>query len=96
MGTTCQKSVYILWPVYMFIQTDVTVSSLSSQQLFNVGQHQAAYAHVVRMLFVGYLISCGTDQVAVAMSISPLIIMPFMLFGGLFLNSGSVIILIQK
>ena len=39
---------------------------------------------------VGYLISCSSPNVDVALAIGPVIIIPFMLFGGFFLNSGSV------
>ncbi|XP_049866741.1 protein white isoform X1 [Pectinophora gossypiella] len=38
----------------------------------------------------GYLISCASSSVSMAASVGPPIIIPFMLFGGFFLNSGSV------
>lgn len=38
----------------------------------------------------GYLISCASSSVSMAASAGPPIIIPFMLFGGFFLNSGSV------
>ncbi|CAH2074508.1 unnamed protein product, partial [Iphiclides podalirius] len=38
----------------------------------------------------GYLISCASTSVSMAASVGPPIIIPFMLFGGFFLNSGSV------
>ena len=38
----------------------------------------------------GYVMSCSVDQLAVLMAITPLIIVPLMLFGGYFLNSEYV------
>ncbi|KAJ6645413.1 Protein white [Pseudolycoriella hygida] len=38
----------------------------------------------------GYLISCASSSTSMALSIGPPIIIPFLLFGGFFLNSGSV------
>nr|QEO19116.1 white [Limnogonus franciscanus] len=38
----------------------------------------------------GYFISCISSSISVALSIGPPIIIPFLLFGGFFLNSGSV------
>ncbi|KAL1138055.1 hypothetical protein AAG570_009750 [Ranatra chinensis] len=38
----------------------------------------------------GYFISCISSSISVALSIGPPIIIPFMLFGGFFLNAGSV------
>lgn len=42
------------------------------------------------MLFPGYLISCASSSISMALSIGPPLIIPFLLFGGFFLNSGSV------
>ncbi|CAH0395501.1 unnamed protein product [Bemisia tabaci] len=38
----------------------------------------------------GYFISCASSNVSVALSIGPPVIIPFLLFGGFFLNVGSV------
>ncbi|XP_037932440.1 protein white-like [Teleopsis dalmanni] len=38
----------------------------------------------------GYLISCGSSSTSMALSIGPPVIIPFLLFGGFFLNSASV------
>nr|QEO19117.1 white [Mesovelia mulsanti] len=38
----------------------------------------------------GYFISCISSSISVALSIGPPIIIPFLLFGGFFLNAGSV------
>lgn len=38
----------------------------------------------------GYLISCVSTNVSMALSIGPPVIIPFLLFGGFFLNTGSV------
>ncbi|XP_031621744.1 protein white [Contarinia nasturtii] len=38
----------------------------------------------------GYLISCCSSSISMALSIGPPLIIPFLLFGGFFLNSGSV------
>lgn len=38
----------------------------------------------------GYLISCASPSVTVALSIGPPLIIPFLLFGGFFLNVGSI------
>ena len=42
------------------------------------------------VLSVGYLLSCVSPNVDVALGIAPVVIIPFMLFGGFFLNSDSV------
>ncbi|KDR20987.1 Protein white [Zootermopsis nevadensis] len=39
---------------------------------------------------LGYLISCVSTSVSMAMAIGPPVIIPFLLFGGFFLNSSSV------
>ncbi|VVD00448.1 unnamed protein product [Leptidea sinapis] len=44
----------------------------------------------VAYYMIGYLISCASSSVSMAASVGPPIIIPFMLFGGFFLNSGSV------
>merc|ERR1712013_856984 len=41
------------------------------------------------VLSVGYLLSCVSPNVDVALGIAPVVIIPFMLFGGFFLNSDS-------
>lgn len=38
-------------------------------------------------LFAGYLISCISNSVSMALSIGPPVVIPFMLFGGFFLNN---------
>ncbi|XP_065217450.1 protein white-like [Planococcus citri] len=38
----------------------------------------------------GYLVSCASPTVTVALSIGPPLIIPFLLFGGFFLNVGSI------
>lgn len=38
----------------------------------------------------GYLISCASASTSMALSVGPPVIIPFLLFGGFFLNSGSV------
>ncbi|XP_014285221.1 protein white [Halyomorpha halys] len=38
----------------------------------------------------GYFISCVSSSISVALSIGPPVIIPFLLFGGFFLNAGSV------
>nr|BBC77943.1 ABC transporter White [Thermobia domestica] len=38
----------------------------------------------------GYLISCVSSSVTMALSIGPPVIIPFLLFGGFFLNTGSI------
>ncbi|XP_075237816.1 uncharacterized protein LOC142334036 [Lycorma delicatula] len=38
----------------------------------------------------GYLVSCVSSSVSVALSIGPPVVIPFLLFGGFFLNAGSV------
>ena len=37
--------------------------------------------------FAGYLISCISSSVSMALSIGPPVVIPFMLFGGFFLNN---------
>jgi hypothetical protein len=36
----------------------------------------------------GYFLSCATPSLDVCLAISPVVIIPFMLFGGFFLNSA--------
>lgn len=38
----------------------------------------------------GYLISCASSNVSMALSVGPPVIIPFLIFGGFFLNSASV------
>jgi ATP-binding cassette, subfamily G (WHITE), eye pigment precursor transporter len=38
----------------------------------------------------GYLISCASSSISMALSIAPPVIIPFLIFGGFFLNAGSV------
>lgn len=38
----------------------------------------------------GYLISCASSSISMALSVGPPVIIPFLIFGGFFLNSGSV------
>ena len=38
----------------------------------------------------GYLISCASSSVSMALSIGPPVIIPFLIFGGFFLNAASV------
>lgn len=45
--------------------------------------------------FSGYLISCASSSISMALSIGPPLIIPFLLFGGFFLNSGSVPVYFQ-
>jgi len=42
------------------------------------------------VLSLGYLLSCLTSNVDVALAIAPIVIIPSMLFGGFFLNASSV------
>jgi len=39
---------------------------------------------------LGYFMSCSAPNVEIALAISPVIIIPFMLFGGFYLNTGDV------
>lgn len=41
-----------------------------------------------RLLVSGYLISCASTSVSMALSIGPPVVIPFLLFGGFFLNTG--------
>lgn len=43
----------------------------------------------------GYLISCASSSTSMALSVGPPVIIPFLLFGGFFLNSGSVPVYIK-
>lgn len=45
---------------------------------------------LILKLIAGYLISCVSSSVSMALSIGPPVIIPFLLFGGFFLNTGSV------
>jgi len=50
----------------------------------------------VSLLSIGYLVSCSTDQVSMALSLVPVCLVPITLFGGYFLNIESVITFVQK
>jgi hypothetical protein len=41
----------------------------------------------VHVLLAGYLISCVSSSVSMALAIGPPVIIPFLLFGGFFLNN---------
>jgi len=43
--------------------------------------------HHLTLLLSGYLISCISSSVSVALSVGPPVIIPFLLFGGFFLNA---------
>jgi len=62
---------------------------------------QAGWMHFFNAFFIitlicnvatsfGYLISCASSSINMALSIGPPVIIPFLIFGGFFLNSGSV------
>ena len=40
------------------------------------------------VLSLGYFMSCSFSNVDVALAIAPVVIIPFMLFGGFFLNAA--------
>lgn len=37
-------------------------------------------------VFAGYFVSCASGNISVALSVGPTIVIPFLLFGGYFLN----------
>lgn len=43
---------------------------------------------LIFIIFLGYLISCISDNLSMALSIGPPVIIPFLLFGGFFLNTA--------
>jgi EPP (Eye Pigment Precursor) family transporter len=45
---------------------------------------------VQAVLSVGYLLSCACPSVDLALTLGPVIVIPFMLFGGFYLNAGSI------
>lgn len=52
---------------------------------------QCIYFHPIYRNFfdiIGYMISCISGSVTMALSLAPPLIIPFMLFGGFFLNKG--------
>ncbi|XP_058064538.1 protein white [Anopheles bellator] len=62
---------------------------------------KAGVSHYLTTLFVvtlvanvstsfGYLISCASSSISMALSVGPPIVIPFLIFGGFFLNSASV------
>lgn len=50
--------------------------------------HVTRLQHVMYFCCTGYLVSCSTSNVTLAMGIAPVLLVPFMLFGGFFLNAG--------
>nr|WOD55111.1 ABCG transpoter White [Hymenopus coronatus] len=62
----------------------------------NPGIHRFFIANLVVMLVAnvavsfGYLISCVSTSVSMALAVGPPVIIPFLLFGGFFLNNSSV------
>ena len=55
-----------------------------------VALHYNSCVVCVRVVCIGYLLSCSVDHLTSLMGITPLIIVPLMLFGGYYLNSESV------
>ncbi|XP_050099637.1 protein white [Anopheles aquasalis] len=62
---------------------------------------KAGVSHYLTTLFIvtlvanvstsfGYLISCASSSISMALSVGPPVVIPFLIFGGFFLNSASV------
>lgn len=74
---------------------DCIVSDYASGKCFNLIRYNKLCKYRINpedsfQSLKGYLISCMTSSISMALSVGPPIIIPFLLFGGYFLNSGSV------
>ncbi|GLG96976.1 Protein brown [Gryllus bimaculatus] len=81
----------------IFIAIPVLFTSISYYLVgFNPSVDRFFVATAIVMLVAnvatsfGYLISCVSTSVTMALSIGPPVVIPFLLFGGFFLNTGSV------
>lgn len=87
--TVAELPLFIIIPI---IFTTITYPMIGLRQDF--GAFGIAMALVTLVANVstsfGYFISCASSSVSMALSIGPPIIIPFLLFGGYFLNAGSV------
>ncbi|XP_049807634.1 protein white-like [Schistocerca nitens] len=81
----------------IFIVIPLIFTSVSYYMVgFNPDPQRFAVATLIVILVAnvatsfGYLISCISSSVSMALSIGPPVVIPFLLFGGFFLNSASV------
>jgi len=82
-------------PLYI-IEPLITLTILYWMVGLNPGAENFLIACAIVLLVVqvvlslGYLLSCITPNVDIALAVAPVLIIPFMLFGGFYLNTGSV------
>jgi len=80
---------YIVEPLIVFTILYWMVGLNPAADKFFIGA--AIVLLVVQVvLSLGYLLSCLAPNVDIALAIAPVFIIPFMLFGGFYLNTGSV------
>uniref|UniRef100_A0AAR5QJ71 Protein white n=1 Tax=Dendroctonus ponderosae TaxID=77166 RepID=A0AAR5QJ71_DENPD len=78
----------------------VSMEAATPDRVGQVDLHQRTnslnlFFGTIRPLFLGYLISCISPTVAMALSIGPPLLIPFLLFGGFLLNIKSIPIYFQ-
>lgn len=81
------------WTSYLIALALVTlVANVSTSAGLNILQIFCLKISFLNRLksIAGYLISCASSSTSMALSVGPPIIIPFLLFGGFFLNAGSV------
>lgn len=87
--TIAEMPLFIAVP---FVFTSITYPMVG---LKSGGMHYAIALSVVTLVAnvatsFGYLISCASSSISMALSVGPPVIIPFLIFGGFFLNSASV------
>ncbi|XP_055606138.1 protein white isoform X2 [Uranotaenia lowii] len=75
-----------------FVFTSITYPMIGLQ---SGGWHYLVTLFIVTLVAnvatsFGYLISCASSSISMALSVGPPVIIPFLIFGGFFLNSASV------
>lgn len=76
--------------IALFIVSLVANVATSFGECFIITIPSNCIALILPFSLTGYFISCASSSVSMALSIGPPIIIPFLLFGGFFLNAGSV------
>lgn len=83
------------WPIFIAVPLIFTFIAYPMVRLYPGVDHFFIAAGIVTLVAnvatsFGYLISCASTSISMALSIGPPVIIPFLLFGGFFLNTASV------
>lgn len=77
-----------LFPAFSHFLTTTFIIILVANVATSFGKKKIQQKKFKTNFFLGYLISCISTGVTMALSIGPPVVIPFLLFGGFFLNSG--------